>query len=99
MAELKQTLLTVEGKAQLEAMLPTLIAQKREIKERLQGTKTYGDAAVETVSGKVEVQVPAGVRPRVVAHGQGRVRIDVPEGEDSELSIRTVSGSVRVRSG
>jgi transcription elongation factor GreA len=45
MAELKQTLLTVEGKAQLEAMLPTLIAQKREIKERLQGTKTYGDAA------------------------------------------------------
>ncbi len=45
MAELRQTLLTAEGKAQLEAMLPTLIAQKREIKERLQGTKTYGDAA------------------------------------------------------
>src|SRR5919199_5472652 len=45
MAELKQTLLTVEGKAQLEAMLPTLIAQKRAIKERLQSTKTYGDAA------------------------------------------------------
>ena len=44
MAELKQMLLTAEGKAQLEAMLPTLIAQKREIKERLQGTKTYGDA-------------------------------------------------------
>lgn len=45
MAEMKQTLLTAEGKAQLEATLPTLIAQKREIKERLQGTKTYGDAA------------------------------------------------------
>lgn len=45
MAELKQMLLTAEGKAQLEAMLPTLVAQKREIKERLQGTKTYGDAA------------------------------------------------------
>ena len=45
MAELKQTLLTADGKAQLEAMLPTLIAQKREIKERLQGTKSYGDAA------------------------------------------------------
>ena len=45
MAELKQTLLTTEGKAQLEAKLPMLIAQKREVKERLQGTKTYGDAA------------------------------------------------------
>jgi transcription elongation factor GreA len=45
MAEIKQTLLTPEGKAQLEAMLPTLVAQKREIKERLQSAKTYGDAA------------------------------------------------------
>jgi transcription elongation factor GreA len=45
MAVPKQTLLTAEGKVQLEAMLPTLVAQKREIKERLQGTKTYGDAA------------------------------------------------------
>ncbi|HEU5327402.1 MAG: GreA/GreB family elongation factor [Thermomicrobiales bacterium] len=45
MAELKQTLLTVEGKRELEAMLPTLVAQKREVKERLQSAKTYGDAA------------------------------------------------------
>lgn len=45
MAELRQTLLTAEGKAELEATLPILIAQKRAIKERLQGTKTYGDAA------------------------------------------------------
>ena len=61
--------------------------------------ETSGDAAVETVSGKVEVQVPAGVHPHVVAQGMGRVRVDVPEGDDCELSIRTVSGSVRVRSG
>lgn len=45
MAELKQTLLTPEGKRELEAMLPTLVAQKREVKERLQSAKTYGDAA------------------------------------------------------
>jgi len=45
MAELKQTHLTAEGKAQLEASLPLLIAQKRVIRERLAGTKTYGDAA------------------------------------------------------
>lgn len=45
MADTKQTLLTPGGKQDLEAMLPTLIARKREIKERLQSTKTYGDAA------------------------------------------------------
>lgn len=45
MADVKQTLLTPEGKLELEAMLPTLVARKREIKERLQSTKTYGDAA------------------------------------------------------
>ena len=45
MAEQKQTLLTPDGKQDLEATLPTLIARKREIKERLQSTKTYGDAA------------------------------------------------------
>ena len=44
MAELKQTLLTPGGIQELEATLPTLIARKREIKERLQSTKTYGDA-------------------------------------------------------
>lgn len=45
MAESKQTLLTVEGKQELEAMLPVIVAQKREIMERLQSAKTYGDAA------------------------------------------------------
>src|SRR5919199_1707879 len=41
MAERQQMLLTAEGKAQLEAQLPVLIAKKREIMERIQGTKTY----------------------------------------------------------
>ena len=45
MAELKPTLLTAEGKQELEAMLPVLVAQKREIKERIQNAKSYGDAA------------------------------------------------------
>lgn len=47
MVDQKQTerLLTAEGKQALEAQLPTLVAQKREILERLQGAKTYGDAA------------------------------------------------------
>ena len=45
MAERQEMLLTAEGKRELEAMLPTLVARKREIMERIQGTKTYGDMA------------------------------------------------------
>lgn len=45
MADRQQMLLTAEGKRELEAMLPTLVAKKREIMERIQGTKTYGDMA------------------------------------------------------
>src|SRR5919206_255758 len=45
MVERQQLLLTAEGKAELEAQLPVLVAKKREIMERIQGTKTYGDMA------------------------------------------------------
>ena len=56
------------------------------------------DASVETVSGKVDVWVPAGFRPQVTSHGRGRVTVDVPQGVDGQISVRTMSGSVRVRS-
>lgn len=59
---------------------------------------TSADAAVETVSGKVDVRVPDGFRPRVRSHGQGRLTIDAAEGDDGDISVRTVSASVRVRS-
>ena len=59
---------------------------------------TNVDASVETVSGKVEVWVPPGFHPAVRARGHGRVDIDVPQGSDGEIFVRTVSGSVRVRS-
>lgn len=45
MANQQETLLTAEGKRELEAQLPLLIAKKREIMERIQGAKTYGDMA------------------------------------------------------
>ena len=60
--------------------------------------ETYVTAAVETVSGGVEVWVPEGFRPEVHSHGLGRVTVDVPQGTDGEILVRTVSGSVRVRS-
>jgi DUF4097 and DUF4098 domain-containing protein YvlB len=60
--------------------------------------RTTADVAVETVSGKVEVWVPEGFRPRVRSHSLDRITIDVPPGDDGEISVRTVSASVRVRS-
>lgn len=45
MADQQVTLLTPEGKRELEAQLPILVAKKREILERIQGAKTYGDMA------------------------------------------------------
>lgn len=45
MIEQQQTLLTVEGKHELEATLTSLVAKKREIMGRLQGAKTNGDMA------------------------------------------------------
>src|SRR6266516_369723 len=45
MAELQETLLTAEGKRQLEEELPALVAQKHAVMERIQGAKTYGDMA------------------------------------------------------
>jgi DUF4097 and DUF4098 domain-containing protein YvlB len=55
-------------------------------------------AAVDTVSGRIEVRVPAGFRPAVLSQSHGRVHVDVPQGSDGEISVRTVSGAVRVRS-
>lgn len=45
MSDLPVTLLTPDGKRDLEAQLPLLIAKKRAILERIQGAKTYGDMA------------------------------------------------------
>ena len=58
---------------------------------------TNRSAAIESVSGSVDVRVPEGFRPHVRRQGQGRVDVDVPEGDDGDISIRTVSASVRVR--
>jgi DUF4097 and DUF4098 domain-containing protein YvlB len=59
---------------------------------------TWASVAVETVSGSVDIVVPDGFRPRVRSHSPGRIKIDVPQGDDGEIAVRTVSASVRVRS-
>jgi DUF4097 and DUF4098 domain-containing protein YvlB len=56
-----------------------------------------GDASVQTVSGSVAVSLPAGVHPRIEARGMKRPRVEVDQGDDCVVSVRTVSGSVVVR--
>lgn len=56
-----------------------------------------GDAIVEAVSGAVTVLVPPHVHPRVVTLGQKRPHIRLVEGDDCEISVRSVSGDVTVR--
>ena len=57
------------------------------------------DASVETVSGKVEVWVPPGFHPAVrVPRSRPGGRSTCRRASDGEISVRTVSGSVRVRS-
>jgi DUF4097 and DUF4098 domain-containing protein YvlB len=53
---------------------------------------------METISGKLRVRVPAGVRPDVrVQTVSGKTRIDVEQGDDVVLMLRTVSGSIEVK--
>ena len=55
------------------------------------------NASVETVSGSITVSLPAHVRPRVDVGATKRAHIDVVQGEDCDLSVRSLSGSVTVR--
>jgi len=63
----------------------------------LDGTRP--DVDVETMSGRVDIVVPAGVAPAVTAGARsGSVRNEVPEGDDGRIGVRAMSGTVRVRS-
>ena len=57
-----------------------------------------GDVSVETVSGTIAITVPPHLHPRVVSRGLKRPKIDVEEGDDSVVSVRSLSGSITVRS-
>lgn len=56
------------------------------------------DARLETVSGRIEVELPPGVAPRQrFAARTGSIRSAVPEGGEGEIAARTISGAIRVR--
>jgi len=59
---------------------------------------TETGAAIETVSGDVEIFVPPGFEPRVRSRSISRIDVEVPQGDDGEIAVRSVSARVRVRS-
>jgi DUF4097 and DUF4098 domain-containing protein YvlB len=61
------------------------------------GTRGRGRVEVKTISGKVEVAVPADHRPATELHTiSGRVRCDCAAGNDGEIRVATTSGSIDI---
>jgi DUF4097 and DUF4098 domain-containing protein YvlB len=56
-----------------------------------------GKVSVHTVSGKVEVRVPATTRPSTRLRSiSGKIECDCPPGDDGEIAVASVSGAIRV---
>ncbi len=63
------------------------------------GASGSGRLRVHTVSGKVEILVPAGTQPATRLHSlSGRVENEVPPGTDGEIKVASVSGVIHVSS-
>jgi DUF4097 and DUF4098 domain-containing protein YvlB len=61
------------------------------------GTRADGRVDVRTLSGTVEVAVPAQRRPATLLKSlTGRVRSDCQQGTDGEINVSTTSGAIRI---
>jgi DUF4097 and DUF4098 domain-containing protein YvlB len=59
--------------------------------------RAAGDVTVQTMSGAVTVQVPPGLRPHPKLRSlASRPRCEVPEGNDCEIRVQSLSGSIEV---
>jgi DUF4097 and DUF4098 domain-containing protein YvlB len=64
------------------------------------GTRSDGRVDVRTLSGAVEVAVPAARRPATLLKTvSGRVRSECEEGSDGEINVSTTSGTIKVTCG
>jgi DUF4097 and DUF4098 domain-containing protein YvlB len=61
------------------------------------GARGGGSMAARSISGSVEVSVPDGSRPATrLKAGSGRIRCEPEPGNDGEVRIKSVSGSISV---
>jgi DUF4097 and DUF4098 domain-containing protein YvlB len=64
------------------------------------GMTHAADVRAESVSGRVDVALPAGVRPSVSMRSvSGRCECEAPRGDDCRVTCRSISGRIRVRAG
>jgi DUF4097 and DUF4098 domain-containing protein YvlB len=62
------------------------------------GLDRAADLDVRGISGTIEINVARGIRPELRLHTvSGKVKRDVDEGNDCVVSVRTVSGTIKVR--
>ncbi len=87
---------TISGQIRLDRTTGKVRAQSASGQVRV-GTQSKGDVAVQTLSGAVRVEVPAGVHPdarlRCMA---GRPRCDCERGDDCRIAVQSVSGKIEV---
>jgi DUF4097 and DUF4098 domain-containing protein YvlB len=61
------------------------------------GASGAGDVDVHTISGKVTVRLPVGVRPSTRLRSvSGKPRSELDEGDDCRVSVKTASGRIAV---
>jgi Toastrack DUF4097 len=60
------------------------------------GSSGQGAVHVRTVSGRITIRLPVGVRPDVRYAGRGKVRSDFEPGGDLLVDVANVSGTVRL---
>jgi DUF4097 and DUF4098 domain-containing protein YvlB len=62
------------------------------------GLQGDGSVAARTVSGRVEISVPAGARPEMLLRStSGRIEASLESGGEGTIGVQTVSGRIRVR--
>lgn len=61
-------------------------------------SSAQGPVSVSTVSGRITISLPPGVRPRVRSSGRGKVRSRVEPGDDVVIDVANVSGTVDLAS-
>jgi DUF4097 and DUF4098 domain-containing protein YvlB len=88
---------TISGRIRLDNA--TGKVRMRTVSGKVQlGTEGKGDVAVETMSGSVQVEVPAGVRPQTRLRSlTGKPKCGCEEGDDCRISISSMTGKIEVK--
>ena len=91
------TVTSVSGKVEVEqaggSVHATTVSGRVDV-----GMSGAADVRAESVSGRVKVALPAGVRPSVSMRSvSGKCENEMPAGEDCRVTCRSISGRITVR--